>query len=410
MPSTIAFFPWVTIDEPLTVGSVRLFPYERGESPHHEPHASRSDIDGVLSAYALRKTRLISEATLMEVGNWHLGQDADEAVREQLFRAREFIAFAALAERRLFRGHFDYCNFDNYSFVVQNYQAGHTGAFSFSTRRRDGGMNQLWDTDEFTFLKPLHVASNVKVKLDQALLDALLRADEADNAPFAAIVEFNRANTDSQDVPIHTELVMTKSAFEFLLGIGHETNELVQALLPLVPERIPEARLEGPLVQRWTQARQRPDGPIRPLEAWAREFCIRRNEGAHGRHRRGVEHFVWSEHAHLAFTSTLFPLLVKQRLARYGFLEMDETDEIELAWVEGYLLHDPFDPVLAHQQLHEHPWNRTYSDDVLGEKIRRRLDEQMSGIDWKQIPAEGTSHTEEGATASCPSEGTPSDE
>jgi hypothetical protein len=209
-------------------------------------------------------------------------------------------------------------------------------------------------------------------------------------------VEFNRANTDSQDIPIHTELVMTKSALEFLLGVRHEADELVDALLPLVPERPAENRLDGPLAARWAAARwaaarwaaARPKA-TRPLEAWAREFCDRRNSAAHGGRRRGAR-FVWSEEAHLAFTSSLFPLLVKQRLARDGFLRMAENDEIELAWIEAYLMHDPFESAAnGRRQPHEHPWSRIYSENVIGEKLRRRLEEQMRGIDWNNLPEGG---------------------
>jgi hypothetical protein len=50
-----------------------------------------------------------------------------------------------------------------------------------------------------------------------------------------AIIDFNRANTDSQDVPTHTEVVMTKSAFEFLLGIGEKKDELVRPLNEVDP-------------------------------------------------------------------------------------------------------------------------------------------------------------------------------
>jgi hypothetical protein len=75
-------------------------------------------------------------------------------------------------KRRLFRGHFDYCNFNTYAFVIQNYAAGDVGGF-FSTRRRDGGSTYVWDAEEFAFLKPLHVASNAKMTLDLLLLDAL---------------------------------------------------------------------------------------------------------------------------------------------------------------------------------------------------------------------------------------------
>jgi hypothetical protein len=385
MPSVIAFLPWIWLDSQLNVGPVRLIPYERGRQPGGRGSAQQADVDGVLKAYATRKSHIVRRATLMELGAWRLGEEADADVRSDLFRAREFVAFAALAKRRLFRGHLDYCNFDNYAFVLQSYQAGHTGAFSFSTRRRDGGTNYLWDTKEFTFLKPLHVAADTKLTIDQSLLEALLTADAADRAPYEAVVEFNRANTDSLDIPIHTELVMVKSAFEFLLGVRQQVDDFVNALLPLVPERQPDDQFHGPLAERWN--RERENRPVRLLEAWAREFCIRRNEGAHGRRRRGREHFVWSEESHLAFVSILFPLLVKQLLAQSGLLQMSENDQIELAWIETYLMYDPFErDEHAPREFREHPWSRIYSEGVAREELRRGLEREMERLDWNNLP------------------------
>lgn len=384
MPNTIAFFPWVSLREPLVVGPVRLIPYERKHAPADGPHVAQADIDGVLKAYAVRKSVLVKAATLMEVGPWQLGQDADEETRRRLFRARELVAITALAERQLFRGHFDYCNFDTYAFVVQNYQPGNSGTFSFTTRHRDGNASRMWRAEEFAFVMPLHVESKATMKLDQALLAALLVADESDNLPYDAIVEFNRANTDSDGIPTHTEVVLTKSAFEFLFDISQNVNEFVDALGKAIPECVPVTKLDGPLAQRWKDARTK---ATRPLDAWAREFCDVRGGAAHGTTRGGTR-FVWSEEAHLAFTSILFPLLIKQRLAKGGFLTIDDRDALELAWIEEYLMYDPF----AARPLDddpEHPWSAVYSTKVLGEIMRRGIQREFKKIDWSNLPKEG---------------------
>jgi hypothetical protein len=55
-------------------------------------------------------------------------------------RARELIAFAALTKRRLFRQHFDYCNYHTYSLIVQRYAPGKADRFVFNSRRRDGSV------------------------------------------------------------------------------------------------------------------------------------------------------------------------------------------------------------------------------------------------------------------------------
>lgn len=377
MPSAIAFFPWIAVDEPLTVGSVRLIPYERGRLPGDSPNVQQKDIDGIFAAYASRKNTPISIATLLEVDDWKLGEDAAGKAGD-LFRARDLIAFAALAKRRLFHGHFDYCNADCYQLVIQNYTPDQAGSFSFGTRRRDGGYRIMWGTNDFAFYRPLHVASIERVKLDEPLLVALQAADRKDQLPHAAIVGFNLANTDSSDVPQHTEVVMTKSAFEHLFEIGTKVDAFVDALLALVPEREPDVEFNGPLVNRW---RERFPKARRLLETWAREFCDLRGGAAHGA-ERGGKRFVWSSHAHLAFASILFPLAVKQRLAEQGFLEMSERDSIELAIVEAYLTHDPFDAALIDDD--SHPWRQVEAD-VSNKMLRTQLEKEFAAVDWENL-------------------------
>jgi hypothetical protein len=376
MPSCIAFFPWVHVEEPLTVGSVRLIPYGRGHLPGDSAEVSQADIDNVLSAYALRKDELVEKAALLEVRRWRLGKDASRH-QQAFFDARELIAFSALARRRLF-GMGEYCNFDSYALTIQRYQPGSAEAFSFQTRRRDGFTNQLWDTEAFTFVKPLHVEFNARLRIDETLLKALLKACRHDSHLFNAIVEFNRANTDSPDVPTHTEVVMTKSAFEFLFRIDERKEEFVRALNTMVPRAGRQPWPKGPLARKWKARFPR---AAHPLEAWAREFCDLRGGAAHGQ-RRGGKRFVWSETVHLAFASILFPLLVKRVLAQNRLLTLDERDEIHLESVDAYIVHNPFARRRKRRPSSEHPWSLVYNDKVLGELLARGLRRRIDSIDW----------------------------
>jgi len=153
---------------------------------------------GILSAYATRKDRLVEDAAILEVGDWCSGQDDSDAVRADLFRVRELVAFAALAARRLFTGHgLDYCNFDTYALTVQRFRPNAVGQFAFDVRRRDGISLHGWSAEDFAFVKPLHVADSGRMDLDSELLAGLLAAVESDQPLLDAIIEFNRANTDS---------------------------------------------------------------------------------------------------------------------------------------------------------------------------------------------------------------------
>jgi hypothetical protein len=337
MAPALAFLPWVEIDKSVEIGPVRLMPYLRGRSPGNQPNASQSDIDGVLSAYANRPRNKIRKAAILEYGDWCTGMDPQD-VLPTLFRARNAIAFAALSHRQLFRRSSEYCNYDTYTLVVQRYRPGDVGTFSFATRRRDGGTNQLWSTDEFAFHRPNHVEPHAKFSVDHPLLAALLGPLDS-KAPFQeAVIEFNCANTDSPDVPDHVEVVLVKSAFEWLFGIKEQANAFVAALTKCIEDIPPANVLDGPLKVRWKNARP---NATRPLEAWAREFCDIRGASAHGR-ARAASRFVWSAHAHLAFASLLFPLVFKKVVANMGLLTLHDYDVQRLRRIDAYVLHDPF--------------------------------------------------------------------
>jgi hypothetical protein len=224
-PRAIAFFPWAYVEEPMILGPLRLLPYRKGKLHGVLPNVKQADIAGVLGAYSNRPNRPVERATLLEFADWQAGMPLSEELASELFRIRNLIAFSALSKRRLFRGHSGYCNSHTYSLVLQRFNPGGTGTFAFDTRRRDGATSHMWGSDEFAFHRPNHVDYNPKIALDEKLLTALLSLPTPHRA-YEAIVEFNAANTDSSDVPCHVEVVMCKSAFEWLLKIGTGADAL----------------------------------------------------------------------------------------------------------------------------------------------------------------------------------------
>jgi hypothetical protein len=349
-----AFFPWITIDEPLNLGTrLRLLPYRVGKAPGDLAHATQKDLDGILEAYGNRPTVRVPAATILEVDDWLTGVE-DIQIKTRLFQARIAIGFSALAHRQLFSGHIGYCGYDSYSLVIQRYRVGDTGMFAFDTRRRDGAVKHMWGADEFAFQRPLHVDTRARMEFDHELAQVLFELPAAGASElYEALREFNSANTDSADVPPHVEVVMMKSAFEWLLGISEKSKEFVHALDVLLPDSDREEVESGPLQERW---RKRFSQAVRPLHAWAQEFCDLRGAAAHGTRRHG-QRFVWSTAAHLAFASTLFPLLVKRRLALSGNWQLSSRDAQRLRRIDSFLMHDPF----AHhndESDESHPWTQ----------------------------------------------------
>lgn len=349
MSKAIAFFPWVFINEPIKIENIQLLPYERHAKPGNLPYVSQLEIDGVLSSYAQRPGKPIDKATLLEIDGWQSGMEADDRIAD-FFKIRNAIAFSALSQRKLFAEHFGYCNYDVYNLVIQRYQSDTVGTFAFSTRRRDGGTIQYWASDRYAFHQPHHVAGSATAVLDYPLLQAMLAFKEAHHYFAEAATEFCCANTDSNDVPEHVEVVMVKSAFEWLLQIGEKANDFSKALLGIIDD-INSPPISGPLSENWKT--RRPNA-CRPLDAWAREFCDIRGASAHGKQRPG-DRFVWQPHVHLAFSSIIFPLVFKKLLAKEGLYDMVGYDQACLQGIEQYLMHNPFD--FDHEIEIIHPWS-----------------------------------------------------
>ena len=365
--SAVAFFPWAALLAPVTLGrSVRLLPYAKGSAPGDTAHARQEDLDAILRAYSSGTGHRITQAALLEVGDWQTGMAADGSVREQLFRARIVLGFAALAHRTLFAGHIRYCCYDTYTLVVQQYQTGRAGSFHYTTRRRDGGTGNYWSADDFVFHRPLHVDSRARVELDERLAACLLDLPtDAEGPPLEALEEFNAANTDSQEVPPHVEVVLMKSAFERLLNIGSNDKDFSRAIQACIPDM--GASPQGPLLDRW-KARF-PQAP-NVLGAWAQEFSALRGANAHGVDRQ-LDHFVWATHSHLAFASMLFPLIVKKKLADAGHWTLPAADAEKLRRIQDYLMVNPFNLGNTKREV-SHPWS-----DIDGEVLMAELDRRM---------------------------------
>lgn len=337
----LAFFPWLETEEVLEFGEIRLLPFVRGKQPGDIAEVTQGQMDAVLSAYAKGRGKAVRSATIL---------DAGKATRERLFKIATAIAFSALSSRQLFG--VGYCNSHDFSFIVQPFIPERPNTFHFQTRRRDGGNGYYWDSKEFAFHCPEHISPNISnISIDPQLLKSLLSLDETFENLWEAIAEFNAANSDSRDIPQHIELVMMKSAFDWLLGISDDSRKFRDAIGLLMADIVKIPAAHGPLSLSWTHRWPRSSGI---LDAWAAEFCVARNESAHG--GAGKSNPVWPKHVHLAFSSFLFPLLFKKKLASIGLLALSKYDIARLERIESYLSHNPFLHDRLAKGAGDNPW------------------------------------------------------
>lgn len=203
-------------------------------------------------------------------------------------------------------------------------------------------------------------------KLRALFLVTSLVATSAHSQPLTVEVkEFNAANTDSDRMPVHVELVMVKTALEWLLGIDEKRVSLTKALLARFPKSA-AATPHGPLMARWMQEKPTDD---RLLAAWALDFCKVRNSAAHGSGQRGALRLVWNHDRHLAFASLLFPLVVKKVLGERAVYVPTARDRDEFNHIEDFLAIDPFGPEPLQGRS---PWVEVQSK-IRGLGLRRSL-------------------------------------
>ncbi|ALL68237.1 hypothetical protein K788_00003715 [Paraburkholderia caribensis MBA4] len=328
---------------------------------------AQADVDAVMDAYADRPNLPIRQGALLELADWQSGMDVTDEQLTQLFRIRHLLGFSALAHRELFH-HSGYSNFDTYVLVVQRFKPNEPSTFSFSVRRRDGQSTHFWGSDEFAFHRPTHVDAGAKIVFDEALLAALLELPDSHEHIYEAIVEFNLANTDSADVPDHVEVVMCKSAFEWLLQIDSNVKSFEVALEAGL-SGIDFQPSEGPFIAKWST---RWPKSLNLLGAWVRDFCAVRGTSAHGAKKTD---FVWTSRRHLAFIAIFFPLLVKKVLADEGLMTLADEDIERLRHIHAYLAHDPFD--FDWHSGASHPWSEARSQETIAMLAKRLYP------DWK---------------------------
>lgn len=348
---TLFFMPWTNIKAASQVGPISLVPYKRGASPKSLGKTTQRSLDAIIGNYADRafvqhedSTEPVCEALILR---WP-GDDerenllSDDEVQERL-QQTQLLTFAALSARQ-FGTHWDYCNADALTTVAQHFSEDNPAATAISTRRRDGSsLNYIsGKTGKPLFLRPLHVSNRYSLNIESNFALALLNVPDGPlrNRLLDSITLFNRANTDSNEVPPSAEIVFMRAAFETLLGANHKTPDLKAKLLQLMAPNLGEVEWHDKHIPPKTW-QDRWNGETRPFSAWVEDFCHWRNESAHGNGGTNKHPApVWSLWNHLLFTSWFMSRCVKVLLSRESFYALTEDDKDELESIEMFFTYD----------------------------------------------------------------------
>lgn len=321
----MTFFPWFTIEAPLTFGRYKLFPHKVDEA---SLHGIPAEIARIAAPYRMNHTRSVREICVLQIDGKAFDADLNEDERAEIFELAEVLALAALSDREYF-SHSNYTNRDTYVVIIQGFKTGEKG-FAIDARRRDGSNTIYWNDDLFMVLCPPHVSPNMKQQFDGTLVNALLGAYASANGERFdwSIFYFNRANTDSNQATVQSEVVQSIAAFEALFQVrtGKE-EDLATAFSVSLDKHAEDLSLALP-VRLQKQAVLTQFLSVRNL--WIRDMYRTRNSFAHGGKERRKTPAIWSTQEHLLLSSFIFPVCVKIELEKEGFYKLTDEDLLKI--------------------------------------------------------------------------------
>jgi len=370
----LAFFPWLRISNPISVGDVRIMPYSRGRQPAGEGSKIQEKMDTILQPYQESGDRPVVDAAVMQfAGSDSLRDLSEQEIAEALLLA-ELLTVCGLSSREYFGGGLQYCNRDNFQLVIQRFtEKDDLQWIRITSRRRDGATNNLTIRADLHIQRPDHVYNYLGISIDTPLLESLLaaRKNEDWDRFWESILCFNLANTDNIANAEQIEAVLIVSAFERLLGCsrGNEhdlASKFVSTLVPAEEISISNCpRLNDPQVARRFQH----CASVR--DAWIRDFFRLRGDFAHGAMTPDYP-AVWLLREHLLLSSFVFPLLLKTVLAvgKTYIITREDQDQIDI--FEHLACKDLFVPTGDTFHSDSWPWNQ-----VTREILLKRLSETL---------------------------------
>lgn len=337
---TLAFFPWLHVDESISIGDYELLPCRRGDKPFGPGTEPQSIADAILGAYHDGVNRPVEQASIVRISGTSITEDLSDVAIDELFVFTEILGFSLLSNREFFGVGFAYYNRDNAQLVVQRFRD-LSGGVSVISRRRDGSTTAYVSSDAFQVRRPFHIPRPFRFDLDVALIRSLLSARGSDRWPkyFDAIFSFNRANTDSDQVLEQQELVLTVGAFERVLGLrGGRERELREAF---ARKWRPTVRFPAAGSPRF-QSLGAVDRSVSDI--WMEDLYRVRNEFAHGRRDHSYRS-KWTMREHLLLGAYVFPLLVKQLLSDEALYALSDDDRVCIDAFEELACSDVFGKV-----------------------------------------------------------------
>lgn len=330
----LAFMPWCRIDRAYDIGEVKILPFKRQTPIDGLDDAMRNRVNTILASYKNIVGRPVDHAAILRYDGKSVTDDLNEDEQDTIHELVSLACFCGLAGREYFNELGRYCNSDCFLLYFQKFdKADYT---AITSRRREGQtlMGGL-RTDEIAISIPFHCHAVREVNLDEALLRGLTshrnNSCDGDWARWQnALMCFNWANTDSENIRHQVEWVLLCSAFEHILGAKSEAKDVATKFSAVM---VPSDPL---LANDATRRSDRWKDNGRPLRyEWMYEFYRIRGDLAHGK-LNTQQPTTWSLLEHLVLATIAFPLVVRCLLEKNGCYELTDDDRAQIEAFEGF--------------------------------------------------------------------------
>ncbi|RIK05405.1 MAG: hypothetical protein DCC49_12460 [Acidobacteria bacterium] len=314
--------PWMVAAKKYVAGEIELLPIANLETDHDElDDAELAAVRNVMSSYRTLQGAPVPGCTLVQFSGRSALEDLTD---EELDTARTMVELACFASlsRRAFFGSLDYANATRFTFYQQRLGSG--GFVTLAPRVREGRALHAQSTTGLAISEPIQVAVKGRIRIDEPLWIALCDLRSGFPEPYRrwhdAILGFNAANTDSDDIGPEAEWVLMAGSFQRLLEAQSKADDLADAFdRALTPAenvacaqsaRRPNCKGDDSRNLRW---------------AWMHEFYRLRNEYAHGK-RNSAQNQAWNQQEHLILAAIAFPLVAKVKLQELGYYTLTDSD------------------------------------------------------------------------------------
>lgn len=334
MTRLIAFFPWLFLKEPVTVGEVVIVPFRDESGKVSEAIVDlQPSLEKLLSSYTDIKGNPVKNCTVATISArnpiWDLVFEED---REKVQLASQLLSLASISRNDFNAQLGCYANSTKFQFFLQSFTEP-VDFIAIGVRRRDGStMDGGYKHGEIKFSVPLQARSLEPVCIDKDLVNGLTRALQAGSKTTqvlrAALAFFNLANTDSDVMMEETELILMGSVFEQLFDaensayrLGKKFGELFKPYGSVTVETALGVR-PGIKLDPENEAAQK---QWFVHQKWMEELHQLRSKYIHGESTTKRD-WGWIRLEHLIMAAFVFPLSVKLLLSQEGHYTLTDDD------------------------------------------------------------------------------------